>query len=67
MPPTFAVRMVRRMLTKDDVDAAAKRVEGHVRRTPVLPPDDPATPIWFKCEWLQHTGSFNTLTQGRET
>ena len=54
------------MLTRDDVDAAAKRIDGHVRRTPVLAPDptDPAgaptSPIWWKCEWLQHTGSFKT-------
>src|SRR5215468_4498891 len=46
------------MLTRDDVDAAERRIAGRVRRTPVLPPDDPAAPIWFKCEWLQHTGSF---------
>jgi threonine dehydratase len=46
------------MLNRDDVDAASRRIAGRVRRTPVLPPDDPAVPIWFKCEWLQHTGSF---------
>jgi len=46
------------MLTRDDVDAAERRIAGRVRRTPVLPPDDPAAPNWFKCEWLQHTGSF---------
>jgi threonine dehydratase len=46
------------MLTRDDVDAAARRIAGHVRRTPVLPPDDGQAPVWFKCEWLQHTGSF---------
>ncbi|HKE67322.1 MAG TPA: threonine/serine dehydratase [Micromonosporaceae bacterium] len=46
------------MLTRDDVDAAARRIAGRVRRTPVLPPDDGAAPVWFKCEWLQHTGSF---------
>jgi threonine dehydratase len=46
------------MLTRDDVDAAARRIAGRVRRTPVLPPDDGDPPVWFKCEWLQHTGSF---------
>jgi len=46
------------MLTRDDVDAAEKRIHGRVRRTPVLPPDDQTSRIWFKCEWLQHTGSF---------
>src|SRR5499433_820601 len=46
------------MLTRDDVDAAQKRIHGRVRRTPVLPPDGDTSRIWFKCEWLQHTGSF---------
>ncbi len=58
------------MLTRDDVDAAAKRIADRIRRTPVLAPDAPdpagahdsakgsAAPIWLKCEWLQHTGSF---------
>jgi threonine dehydratase len=52
------------VLTRDDVEAAAKRIAGRVRRTPVLQPDDPdvtapmTAPIWVKCEWMQHTGSF---------
>jgi threonine dehydratase len=50
------------MLTRDDVDAAAERIAGRIRRTPVLPPDGPLasgpTAAWIKCEWLQHTGSF---------
>ncbi|RZU52801.1 L-threonine ammonia-lyase [Krasilnikovia cinnamomea] len=42
------------MTTSDDVRAAAERIAGRVRRTPVLR-DGPAL---FKLEYLQHTGSF---------
>ncbi|GAB1690264.1 serine/threonine dehydratase [Krasilnikovia sp. M28-CT-15] len=42
------------MTTSDDVHAAAERIAGRVRRTPVL--RDGAT--LFKLEYLQHTGSF---------
>jgi threonine dehydratase len=40
-----------------DVRAAAKRIDGRVRRTPVLAagPD-----LWFKLELTQHAGSFKT-------
>lgn len=60
-------------VTHDDVRAAAERIGGLVRRTPVLPPserDDPAA--WLKCEFLQHTGVFkvrgalNLLLAARE-
>lgn len=43
------------MITRDDVLAAQQRISGSVRRTPVLQVADSA---WFKCEFLQHTGSF---------
>lgn len=43
------------MITRADVDAAATRIAGRVRRTPVLASDEG---IWFKLEYLQHTGSF---------
>ncbi|WP_027342320.1 serine/threonine dehydratase [Hamadaea tsunoensis] len=43
------------MLTFADVEAAATRISGRVRRTPVLPAADG---VWFKLEFLQHTGSF---------
>lgn len=47
------------MTTRDDVLAAADRVRGRVRRTPVLALDDAAPhPLWLKCELLQRTGSF---------
>jgi threonine dehydratase len=42
------------VITRSDVDAAARRVAGHVRRTPVARLGD----LWFKLEFLQHAGSF---------
>lgn len=44
------------------IDAAAARLAGHIRETPLL--RDPALdaiagrPVWIKAECLQHTGSF---------
>ncbi|BEL09238.1 threonine/serine dehydratase [Actinoplanes sichuanensis] len=45
------------MVDLADVRAAAKRIDGRIRRTPVLAagPD-----LWFKLEFLQHAGSFKT-------
>jgi threonine dehydratase len=45
------------MVDLADVRAAAKRIDGRVRRTPVLAagPDR-----WFKLEFVQHAGSFKT-------
>lgn len=43
------------MITRDDVLAAQQRTAGSVRRTPLL---QVAEHAWFKCEFLQHTGSF---------
>jgi threonine dehydratase len=45
------------MLTTDDVRAAAQRTAGRLRRTPVLEAGDR---LWFKLEYVQHTGSFKT-------
>jgi threonine dehydratase len=39
----------------DDIHAAAERIHGRVRRTPVI---DVAPGLTFKLELLQHTGSF---------
>ena len=53
--------MVRRMLTRETIDAAAARLAPHVRRTPVLRlgADVPGAPgLMLKLEFLQHTGSF---------
>ncbi|MBU2670549.1 threonine/serine dehydratase [Actinoplanes bogorensis] len=41
----------------DDVRAAASRIAGRVRRTPVMRADDG---VWFKLEHTQHAGSFKT-------
>ncbi|MEV4275815.1 serine/threonine dehydratase [Actinoplanes xinjiangensis] len=45
------------MVDLADVRAAAKRIDGRIRRTPVLAagPD-----LWFKLEFTQHAGSFKT-------
>jgi threonine dehydratase len=48
------------MISRTDVDEAARRIAGLTRLTPVLEADrgQYAGPVWFKCEFLQHTGSF---------
>ncbi|AEV82451.1 threonine dehydratase [Actinoplanes sp. SE50] len=45
------------MITLADVEAADRRIDGRIRRTPLLQagPDR-----WFKLEYLQHAGSFKT-------
>lgn len=47
------------LITRDDVLAAAHRIDGRVRRTPLLPPAAAGDP-WLKCEFLQHCGVFKT-------
>lgn len=48
------------MIIRADIDQAAQRTAGLVRRTPVLQADagTAAGPVWFKCEFMQHTGTF---------
>ncbi|MGP4021853.1 threonine/serine dehydratase [Actinomadura sp. 3N407] len=50
------------MIAHSDVQAAAGRVAGHIRRTPLLEVDPaplaPAARMWLKLELTQHTGSF---------
>lgn len=50
------------MITSSDVRAAAVRIAGHVRVTPLVEADQrafpPAARVWLKLEQLQHTGSF---------
>jgi threonine dehydratase len=41
-------------VTPDDVERAAERIDGYVRRTPVIEHGG----LWLKLELLQHTGSF---------
>ncbi|MFI5590227.1 threonine/serine dehydratase [Amycolatopsis sp. NPDC051758] len=43
------------MISTSEVERAAARIHGRIRRTPVLAADDG---VWFKLEQLQHTGSF---------
>ncbi|MDY7088288.1 MAG: threonine/serine dehydratase [Actinomycetota bacterium] len=45
------------MVSIDDVRAAASRLDGRIRHTPVLRADDG---VWFKLEHTQHAGSFKT-------
>jgi threonine dehydratase len=45
------------VITRTDVRDAAGRIAGHVRITPSMAAD-PAGAMWFKCEYMQHTGSF---------
>lgn len=48
--------------TFDDVTAASERIRGHAHRTPVMRSrtldDELGAEVLFKCENLQHTGSF---------
>lgn len=50
------------MITADDIEAAARRLHGHVRRTPILPLELGAlgthAQLTLKLELLQHSGSF---------
>ncbi|MBB2941807.1 threonine dehydratase [Actinoplanes lutulentus] len=45
------------MISSEDVRAAAKRIDGRIRRTPVI---NAGPDRWFKLEHLQHAGSFKT-------
>ncbi len=47
------------MITRDDVLAAGERIDGRVRRTPLLAPFG-ADDVWLKLEHLQHCGVFKT-------
>ena len=46
-------------VTREDVVRAGRRIEGHVRRTPLLRPTGGDT-VWLKLELLQHCGVFKT-------
>ncbi|UZX04826.1 threonine/serine dehydratase [Arthrobacter sp. CDRTa11] len=48
------------MITRNDVDQAAARIAGLTRQTPILEADSGTYPgpLWFKCEFMQHTGTF---------
>jgi threonine dehydratase len=50
------------VITQDDISAAHARIDGQIRRTPVMEVDGAALnlphPVTLKLELLQHTGSF---------
>lgn len=46
------------VINRGDVLEAEKRISGYVRRTPLLRAGTAAAPLWFKCEYMQHTGVF---------
>ena len=50
--------MTERRPTAEGVRAAAKRVAGHVTRTPLLPLGEEWPDVWIKAECLQQGGSF---------
>jgi threonine dehydratase len=60
------------VITRDDVLAARRRINGYVRHTPLLRAEMGTEPLWLKCEFLQHTGvfkargAFNRLLAARE-
>ncbi len=56
MPSPILTRV---RVTRDDVLAAQGRIDGRVRRTPMLRPSG-RDAVWFKCEFLQHCGVFKT-------
>ncbi|UUL77107.1 threonine/serine dehydratase [Pseudarthrobacter sp. Fe7] len=48
------------MISHADIDQAARRTAGLIRRTPVMEADRGTFnyQVWFKCEFMQHTGTF---------
>ena len=54
--------LIEQPTTRADIEAAAARIAGHVRRTPVLEPGEGSfgldVPLALKLELTQHTGSF---------
>src|SRR6478609_5906095 len=46
------------IVTRDDVSAAAERIEGLVERTPLIESDVGGVRTWLKCECLQTGGAF---------
>ncbi|MBX7455092.1 threonine/serine dehydratase [Mycolicibacterium sp. 3033] len=62
------------LVTIDDIRTAARRISGHVLRTPLVPAPwgDPERPLWVKPESLQAIGAFkvrgafNAVTAAKE-
>jgi len=55
-PPTLPLGIVHRLITIDDVEAAARRIHGRVLRTPLV--STVGCPLLVKPENLQPTGAF---------
>lgn len=51
--------MERVRITRQDVQVAASRIHGRIRRTPLMRPAG-SDIVWLKCEFLQHCGVFKT-------
>jgi threonine dehydratase len=47
-----------RLVTRDDVVAAAERIDGLVEKTPLIESEIAGTRVWLKCECLQTGGAF---------
>ena len=57
--PRANARYRERVITRDDVEAAARRSDGRVRRTPMLDVGEAfGGHLLFKLDYLQHTGTF---------
>src|SRR5438270_8822846 len=50
--------METKLLDRDDVVAAAERIDGLVERTPLIESELEGTRLWLKCECLQTGGAF---------
>src|SRR5438270_4313330 len=50
--------METKLLDRDDVVAAAERIDGLVERTPLSESEVAGARIWLKCKWLQTGGAF---------
>jgi len=46
------------MIDRGEIEAAARRIEGRVRKTPTIDVELDGRPVLLKLELLQHTGSF---------
>jgi threonine dehydratase len=49
---------IARLVTRDDVSAAAERIAGSIERTPLIESEANGHKVWLKCECLQTGGAF---------
>ena len=45
-------------VSREDVIEAARRIDGLVKQTPLMPDEIEGTRVWLKCECLQTGGAF---------